>query len=174
MTHIFPGIKFVKKFLNFFCIKFSDNKNMHINKPADIGIFILRTTVSIFMLSHGIPKLGMLLSGNSQNFFKSNRHRLNYIAPAVCNCRGFVSGSYYFWSFYKSGKRSIMLKYGGGFNILMRIRRKIWRRNRIGCSILGYICGADSHRRRRIFSRRAKICDKLALKHMRLKTSKRN
>lgn len=68
MTHIFPGIKFVKKFLNFFCIKFSDNRNMHINKPADIGIFILRTTVSIFMLSHGIPKLGMLLSGNSQNF----------------------------------------------------------------------------------------------------------
>ena len=68
MTHIFPGIKFVKEFLNFFCIKFSDNKNMHINKPADIGIFILRTTVSIFMLSHGIPKLGMLLSGNSQNF----------------------------------------------------------------------------------------------------------
>ncbi len=41
---------------------------MHIKKSADIGILIIRVFAGLLMLTHGIPKLGLLLSGNSQSF----------------------------------------------------------------------------------------------------------
>lgn len=41
---------------------------MHIKTSSDVGILILRAAVGLLMLAHGIPKLGTLLSGNSQSF----------------------------------------------------------------------------------------------------------